>query len=258
VTLDAGNVFVVVVAQPQPGAGALFGLTMASAGGGTTTLFETTQGVGRAFSSRKIAIATAGSYDASVVDLGFPVDFIDLAAVVTRGADRFGSIINSGRFSFSAATPGDYIVSLLAAPAPIQAGSQQSAGTYGISIAPPPPAPIVTLTASAASVVKGQSVTLNWSSQNASACVASGDWAGSRPLSGSETTAALQAPVTYKLECVNAVGVAASATASVSVTAADKKRGGGGALDDLLLWLLLAAVLARVLTRAANPTRGVG
>ncbi|HVY81193.1 MAG TPA: hypothetical protein VG994_09455 [Steroidobacteraceae bacterium] len=245
VTLAAGKVSVIVVAQPQAGAAALFGLSMGSSGGGAAPLFETTQGVGRAFSARTISIATAGTYTVSLLDLGFPVDFVDLAAVVTRGADRFGSIVNGGQFSFTAASAGDYIISLLAGPGPIQAGSQQSAGTYALSVATPPPAPSVTLTASATSVVKGQGVTLTWSSQNATSCVASGDWAGSRALSGSESIASLQAPATYKIECSNAEGVKANASVSVDVTAAQKTGGGGGSLDALVLALLLIVALAR-------------
>ena len=255
-TLAAGKVFVVVAAQTQPGAAALFGLTLAPAGS-AATMFETTQGVGRSFSSRKITIATAGSYDASVVDVGFPVNFIDLAAVVTRGADRFGSIINGGTFSFTAATAGDYIVSFLAAPAPVQAGAKQNAGTYGISVAPTPPPPTVSLTASATTVVKGQTVTLTWSSQNATSCTASRDWAGTKAVSGNETTAALQAPVTYTLECANAGGAKASASVSIDVTAAaENKKGGGGALDELLLALLLAVALGRARNLRAATTDG--
>jgi hypothetical protein len=169
-------------------------------------------------------------------------------AIVTRGADRFGSIINSGKFSFNAA-PGDYIVSFLAGPAPIQPGAKQSAGTFGISVAPTPPPPTVTLKSSAASVVRGATVTLTWSPQNATSCTASRDWAGTRSASGTETTAALQAPATYTLECANNDGVKSAASVSVAVTAAEKSRGGGGAMDFLFIALLLMVVFGRALAR---------
>ena len=44
----------------------------------------------------------------------------------------------------------------------------------------------VSMTASKTSVVKGDSVTISWSSSNASSCKASGYWSGSKSLSGSE------------------------------------------------------------------------
>ena len=49
------------------------------------------------------------------------------------------------------------------------------------------PAPIINLSSSSSSSDVNQDITLNWSSSNASSCSASGDWEGSRTLSGSET-----------------------------------------------------------------------
>ena len=47
----------------------------------------------------------------------------------------------------------------------------------------------VSMTASKTSVVKGDSVTISWSSSNASSFTASGYWSGSKSLSGSENFA---------------------------------------------------------------------
>jgi len=50
----------------------------------------------------------------------------------------------------------------------------------------PNPAPSVTFSASVAEVLLGNSVSLTWSSSNATLCTASGSWSGSKGTSGSE------------------------------------------------------------------------
>jgi len=127
----------------------------------------------------------------------------------------------------------------------------QGAGSYAISVAASPPAPTVTLTASATSVVTGGTVTLNWSSQNATGCTASGGWSGSRPASGSETTATINAATTYTLTCSGGGGSAsASATVNVSAPPAGGGSGGGGGfLDAWLLSALFALAVAATLRR---------
>ena len=81
-----------------------------------------------------------------------------------------------------------------------------------------PPAPIVSLNASPISVNSGGSSTISWSStNNPSSCTASGDWAGSKSASGSQSTGTLSTVKTYSytLKCTNAGG---SDTASTSVS----------------------------------------
>jgi hypothetical protein len=91
----------------------------------------------------------------------------------------------------------------------------------------PPAAP--TLTASAASVVKGTSATLTWSSVNASGCTASGGWSGALASSGSQVvTPTAVGTATYTLTCSNAAGVSAAASVAITVTAAPSSGGGGG------------------------------
>ena len=53
------------------------------------------------------------------------------------------------------------------------------------------PAPTVTLTASPATVANGGMSTLTWSSENATACIASGGWSGPVATSGTWSTGAL-------------------------------------------------------------------
>ena len=123
---------------------------------------------------------------------------------------------------------------------------------------PTTPTPEVTLATSAASQVVGSPVTISWSSQDASACTASGGasddgWSGSLPLSGNMWLRnPLQAPfIRYHL---HGAPPAASASAevsfsSVTVTASSGKSGGGGALDRLSLALLGLLVCQRMRRR---------
>lgn len=112
-----------------------------------------------------------------------------------------------------------------------------------VQAAPPPGAPTVTLTSSAAGVTVGGSAVLTWSSTLADSCTASNGWTGAKATSGTETVTVSQT-ATYVLECTGAGGTTQS---SVSITAnpapapdpppADEG-GGGGALQ----WWMLAAL----------------
>jgi type II secretory pathway pseudopilin PulG len=80
------------------------------------------------------------------------------------------------------------------------------------------PAPTVELSAAPASVKTGDASTLSWTTTNAVSCEASGDWSGSKSLSGSQSTGGLNADKTYTLTCVNTDGVS-SAMDQVTVRA---------------------------------------
>ncbi len=77
----------------------------------------------------------------------------------------------------------------------------------------------VTLTASPPSVLSGDTVTLNWSSDNATQCTASGDWSGLQALAGSFVAGPISATTNFQLTCE---GQAGSALAMVSVGLVDK------------------------------------
>lgn len=79
----------------------------------------------------------------------------------------------------------------------------------------PTPAPTVTLTANPTSITAGQTVTLTWSSTNATSCSASGGWSGAKAISGTEVSAALSGATTFSLNCT---GTGGSTSASVSVS----------------------------------------
>src|SRR5262245_49356574 len=81
------------------------------------------------------------------------------------------------------------------------------------------PAPTLSFSADPTTVASGARTTLTWSSQNATACAASGAWAGSKPTSGSQQSAALNATSTFDLDCTGAGGtVGRSVTVNISAS----------------------------------------
>ncbi len=80
--------------------------------------------------------------------------------------------------------------------------------------------PSITLSASPASVVVGNSSVITWSSANATACGASGDWSGTKAVSGSEATSLLSTvgTTTYTLECTGTGGAVSKSVTVRAVT----------------------------------------
>ncbi|MEO1575132.1 MAG: thrombospondin type 3 repeat-containing protein, partial [Pseudomonadota bacterium] len=66
--------------------------------------------------------------------------------------------------------------------------------------------PIVTFSASPEFVPTGGATTLTWSAQNAAVCAASGDWAGTRDVAGSEIITNITADSRFQLNCIGPGG----------------------------------------------------
>lgn len=98
-------------------------------------------------------------------------------------------------------------------------GDKTEAGTQASAIGAPMAAPIVELTATPAAAFVGQSTTLEWASNHAESCAASGDWSGDKETTGSETIAGLATDSTFTLTCSGAGGNT-SRSATVTVTLA--------------------------------------
>jgi hypothetical protein len=79
--------------------------------------------------------------------------------------------------------------------------------------------PTVTLTANPTTITdeRNNGSTLTWSSTNATSCIASGAWSGSKPLSGTASTGRILSTKTYTLSCAGPGG-SASAHATVTFT----------------------------------------
>ena len=76
----------------------------------------------------------------------------------------------------------------------------------------------ITLSISDDQIYLGNTVTLTWTTSNASSCTASGSWSGSKALSGSETlTPDSEGQKNYTLTCSNSAGTSTSRTVSTNV-----------------------------------------
>ena len=79
------------------------------------------------------------------------------------------------------------------------------------SYTPPPPNPTASLSSSSTNILLNESVTLNWSSTNATSCSASGGWSGSLGTSGEQTVQIVgYGTNTFSIDC-------SGATATVSI-----------------------------------------
>jgi lysyl endopeptidase len=155
-----------------------------------------------------------------------------------------------------------YSISCNFGAGPVQAQTQVTY-TPVTATDPATPTPQVTVSASAASQVVGSPVTIRWSSQNASACTASGGsnddgWSGNLALSGSmPITESTAGSYYYGVMCTGAPP-AASASAEVNFTdrstetGGSGKSGGGGALDPLSLVLLGLVACASMRRRRSD------
>jgi hypothetical protein len=243
-TVAAGPVSFLVFAQPGTGGG-LFGIDLTTSGS-TTPVFEATQGVGQLFSRRQVTFTASGDYALTVSDVGFPAPLASFAVYLTQGISRVGSVFTGGPLNFTA-TAGTYYVNFIAQP-----GGTDNAGTYALGIVV---APAVTLQSDITTVTSGGSVKLTWSSQNATACVASGGWSGNQALTGTATISSLTATATFTLTCSGG-GVSGAQSVYVTVTdppPAPAKSGGGALSGDLLLLLGGVLTLQVARRRRARP-----
>jgi len=242
-TAAAGPVVILVnVTPPQSGDG-IFGVTVETSGASPQVLLDQTQAVGAVFSTNVINLGTSGSYSVTLTDLGFPASFQYLAVVVSRGSQVLGKIYTGGTFAFNA-TPGQYVLTFITTPTTTNVmPSLNDYGLYTVQVAPA--VPTVTFTAGSSSVTSGQTDQLTWSSENATACTASGasGWIGNEATSGT-TAVVISSTVSLTLACTGPGG-SASQSLSVTATAAPAaSSGGGGSLDFGVLAMLCALLLA--------------
>jgi plastocyanin len=234
----AGPAVVVVNATAPANGGGIFAVSVTTTGSSPQILLDQTQAVGGVFDTQVINYGSSGSYLVTLTDLGFPTPFQNLAVVLSQGGQVLGKIYGGGSFPVTV-TPGQYVLTFIATP------GAQNYGMYSIDIASA--VPTVTFTASATTVAAGETVTLTWSSQNATACTASGStaWNGPEPTSGS-TAVAVSGTETLSLTCSGPGGTSAPMSVTVTATpAATSSGGGGGSLDIALLSLLGASLIVR-------------
>lgn len=239
VALALGPAYLAVLGSPQSaGANSLLGLSLGPAAGGAM-LLDQAQGIGSLIATHQVEVPAAGAYDLKINDLQFPAAFADLAVAVTRGTQRVGNIFGGGPPITFDAQPGVHFLNLLARPA-----TDAQFATWGFELSHTPPLPTVTLGATPASVVRGASAALNWSSTGATTCSATGGWNGARTTAGSEPSPVIDTATTFTLSCTGPGGTTSSSvTVSLSAAGTDGDGGGGSVGIAAILWLagLLAA-----------------
>jgi hypothetical protein len=232
----------------SPSANGLFGVTVSAAGSGVV-VYQAVQGVGALFSSQNVNVTTAGAYDLDLTDFGFPAAMSNLAVIATSGDTVVTTIFGAGQATVNL-MPGPYTLSVLA-----QVGPSANYGLYGLNLDLAPPAPTVTLTASATSVASGMSAMLTWSATNATSCTASGGWNGTLATSGSQSTGALTQNGSFTITCTGAGG-SGTQTVQVAVTAAAAAGGGhsgGGAMTPETLLVGAAVLMWQLRRRRVHP-----
>lgn len=252
VTLEAGPVRVLVAATPPalsgttPGNG-VFSLSLTSKGSNVSVL-ESTQGVGGLFIAQPLNVPKSGRYDVSLKDFEFPARLRTSWLAITRGTNMVGQVIGTASIQNLQLEAGTHVLSFLG-----QTAENASYGTFGMKVADATTPPVVTLTATPASVTNGQSTSLQWSATDATACTASGGWSGTKSVSGTQQTMALVANTTFDIECVGPGGRDV-ASVTVTVNASSRGGGGGGHMDPVFL-LSLGALLTVAGIRGRRRTR---
>ena len=146
------------------------------------------------------------------------------------------SCIASGDWSGSRSTAGSEIIGSLVSDSTFTLNCTGANGdasdTVDISVGSIS-SPTVSLSANPTNVVINGSTTLNWSSTNATDCTASGDWSGSKGVSGSQTTNALTVSSTFNLSCS---GTAGTANDTVDVTVVNSTPVVDSIVDKNVTW----------------------
>lgn len=87
------------------------------------------------------------------------------------------------------------------------------------------PVPSIDFSAVNANVEVGDDVTLNWVANHATTCTASGDWSGTKPVTGSQVISDLTVDQVYTLSCT---GEGGTSSGNVNVTVTDPNNEPGG------------------------------
>jgi len=112
-------------------------------------------------------------------------------------------------------------------------GGGSTTGSTAVTVNSAANPPTLSFTATPGTVTQGSAATLNWSTINVDSCTASGDWSGSRPTSGNESTGNLNSASSYTLTCS---GPGGDISDDVTVTiAASGSSGILGGVDSSLI-----------------------
>jgi hypothetical protein len=136
------------------------------------------------------------------------------ASSCTVSGGWIGSRVTTGSEVVSPAVTTSYNINCIG-----DGGSASASVTVTVNEPPAVIQPTLNLTASPSSVSRGSTITLNWSSTDASSCSASGDWSGLKATTGSASIV-INGSLTFTLTCT---GDAGSVSGSVSYRARGRR-----------------------------------
>ena len=210
--------------------------------------------------------AVAGTQPSAASDPAPEVTLDASAAAVTAGdsvtltwqASNANSCSASGGWTGAKALSGSETVGPVDSDASFELTCSGSGGDESSSVVVQVQTGSVSVALMAVSeiVAAGEAVTLQWSSDNATSCVASGAWSGDKAVEGQQTLAAIAQDATYQLECDGAGG---AAIGMVTVRLGDKtlrwqpptQNVDGSALDDLAGYRIFWGIQSRDYTGEA-------
>ena len=184
-------------------ASASFALTCTGSGGAATQSVNVTVNAAGAPPPPSIALSAAPSTIAS----GGTTTLSWTAANAT-GCTATGGWSGAKGLSGSEARAGLAATTTFALICSGAGGTASQAVT--VNVTPENPPPTAALSAVPNAIVQGSSASLTWSSTNATACTASGDWTGAKATQGTQSTGTLTTARTYSygLSCTGPGGVA--------------------------------------------------
>jgi len=126
--------------------------------------------------------------------------------------------VASGDWSGSKATSGSQTVSALTSTSSFNLTCSGAGGSANksVNVTVAAPLPTLSFSASPGTVSQNGSTTLNWSAIDATGCTASGDWSGTKDLSGAVTISSLTNDSQFTLTC-NGAGGTVNETVNVMV-----------------------------------------
>jgi hypothetical protein len=135
------------------------------------------------------------------------------ADICRASGNWFGSKARNGTETIKQLTRDSHFI--LSCTIAGKGGGGEGVDAAQVSVSPPPQ-PVVTLTASPASIRNNESTTLRWSSSHAKSCIATGAWSGTRGISGTRTINGLTKESVFHLNC-SGVGGLGSATVTITL-----------------------------------------
>lgn len=174
-----------------------------------------------------------GCEDTPTISLTATPEFISEGGSTTLSwsSTRVTNCTASGDWSGSKETSGTETLSSITKDSTFNLSCTGTGGSVNDSVSvtiDTEPTPTVNLSADPVSVTYNGSTILTWDSSNADNCMASGDWSGSKDVSGTETINSLTLDSQFILSCSDANG---SVDISVDVTIATS-----GSATALLSW----------------------